>query len=125
MMNLIFNNVLHKSGETKSLNLAIDFCMIDWNVIFEFLKDRTEFSQEQFKISVKNNYYTLKELLKKSSFYETFEYNEFISFNVKIYSNPVIKQIEVLRASISSLLKQGVGVTDLLTKIRELEQMCI
>ena len=125
MMNLIFNNVPHKSGETKSLNLAIDFCMIDWNVIFEFLKDRTEFSQEQFKISVKNNYYTLKELLKKLSFCEIFEYNEFISFNVKIYSNPVIKQIEVLRASISSLSKQGVGVTDLLTKLRELEQICI
>ena len=125
MVNLIFNNVLHRSGEKKSLNLVIDFCMVTWNVIFEFLKERTEFPPEQFKILIKNRYYTQNELLKKSLFSETFENNDFISFNVKIYSNPVIKQIEVLRASISSLSKQGVGVTDLLTKLRELEQICI
>ena len=83
MMNLIFNNVPHKLGKTKSLNLTIDFCMIGWNVIFEFLEQRTGFSQEQFKISVKNNYYTLEELLKKSLFSETFENNDFIGFNVK------------------------------------------
>jgi hypothetical protein len=125
MVNLIFNNVLHRSGEKKSLNLVIDFCMVDWNVIFEFLKERTEFPPEQFKILIKNRYYTQNELLKKSLFSETFENNDFISFNVKIYSNPVIKQIEILKASVSSLSKQGVGVSDLLMKIRELEQMCI
>ena len=125
MMNLIFNNVPHKSGEKKSINLTIDYCMVTWNVIFEFLKERSGFSERQFKISVKNNYYTLNELLEKSSFYETFEYDEFIDFNVKLYSNPVLKQIQILKASISSLSKQGVGVTDLLMKIRELEQMCI
>ena len=125
MVNLIFNNVLHRSGEKKSLNLVIDFCKVDWNVIFEFLKERTEFPPEQFKILIKNRYYTLNELLEKSSFYETFEYDEFINFNVKLYSNPVIKQIEILKASVSSLSKQGVGVSDLLMKIRELEQMCI
>ena len=125
MMNLIFNNVPHKSGEKKSINLTIDYSMVTWNVIFEFLKDRTGFPPEQFKIPVKNNYYTLNELLEKSSFYETFEYDEFIDFNVKLYSNPVIKQIEILKASVSSLSKQGVGVSDLLMKIRELEQMCI
>ena len=125
MMNLIFNDVPHKSGKKKSLNLTIDYCMITWNVIFEFLKERSCISEKQFKISVKNNYYTLNELLEKSSFYETFEYDEFIDFNVKLYSNPILKQIEILKASISSLSKQGVGVTDLLMKIRELEQMCI
>jgi len=125
MMNLIFNNVPHKSGEKKSINLTIDYCMVTWNVIFEFLMERTGFHEKQFKLSVKNNYYTLNELLEKSSFYETFEYDEFIDFNVKLYSNPILKQIEILKASISSLSKQGVGVTDLLMKIRELEQMCI
>ena len=125
MMNLIFNNVPHQSGEKKSINLTIDYCMVTWNVIFEFLMERTDFREKKFKISVKNNYYTLNELLEKSSFYETFEYDEFINFNVKLYSNPVIKQIEILKASVSSLSKQGVGVSDLLMKIRELEQMCI
>ena len=125
MMNLIFNNVPHKSGEKKSINLTIDYCMVTWNVIFEFLMERTDFHEKKFKISVKNNYYTLNELLEKSSFYETFEYDEFINFNVKLYSNPVIKQIEILKASVSSLSKQGVGVSDLLMKIRELEQICI
>ena len=84
MMNLIFNDVPHKSGKKKSLNLTIDYCMITWNVIFEFLKERSGISEKQFKISVKNNYYTLNELLEKSSFCETFEYEEFIDFNVKI-----------------------------------------
>ena len=125
MMNLIFNNVPHKSGEKKSINLTIDYCMVTWNVIFEFLKDRTRFAPEQFKILVKNNYYTLNELLERSSFCETFEYDEFIDFNVKLYSNRVLKQIKILKASISSLSKQGVGVSDLFMKIRELEQMCI
>ena len=96
MMNLIFNNVPHQSGEKKSINLTIDYCMVTWNVIFEFLMERTDFREKKFKISVKNNYYTLNELLEKSSFYETFEYDEFINFNVKLYSNPVIKQIEIL-----------------------------
>ena len=85
MMNLIFNDVPHQSGKKKSLNLTIDYCMITWNVIFEFLKERSGFSEKQFKISVKNNYYTLNELLEKSSFCETFEYEEFIDFNVKIF----------------------------------------
>ncbi len=117
MMNLIFNNVPHQSGETKSINLTIDYCMITWCVIFEFLKERSGFSERQFKISVKNNYYTLDELLEKSSFSETFKYDEFIDFNVKLYSN----EIEVLKASISSLSKQGVGVTDLLLRLKELD----
>ena len=119
MINLIFNNVLHKSGERKSLNLTIDYCMVTWDVIFEFLEQRTKILSENFKISVKNNYYTLDELLEKSSFSETFKCDEFIDFNVKLYSN----EIEVLKASISSLSKQGVGVTDLLLRLKELEQI--
>ena len=125
MINLIFNNVLHKSGEKKTLNLAMDFDMVSWKIIFDFLQRRTKILYDKFKILVKNNYYTLNELLERSSFCETFEYDEFIDFNVKLYSNRVLKQIKILKASISSLSKQGIGVSDLFMKIRELEQMCI
>ena len=52
--------------------------MVTWDVIFEFLEQRTKFLSNKFKISVKNNYYTLDELLEKSSFSETFKYDEFI-----------------------------------------------
>ena len=121
MMNLIFNNVPHRCSERKSLNLTIDYCMVSWNVIFEFLKKRTGFQEGEFKILIKNNYYTLNELLEKSTFQETFEYEEFIDFNVKLFTASTLKQIEVLKASISSLSKQRVGVTDLLLKLKELD----
>ena len=42
MINLIFNNVLHKSGEKKTLNLAMDFDMVSWKIIFDFLQRRTK-----------------------------------------------------------------------------------
>ena len=83
MINLIFNNVLHKSGEKKSLNLTLDYCMVSWYVMFEFLMEKTGFHEKQLKLCVKNNYYTLDELLQKSSFQEMFKYEEFIDFNVK------------------------------------------
>ena len=47
MMNLIFNNVPHQSGEKKSINLTIDYCMVTWNVIFEFLMERTDFHEKK------------------------------------------------------------------------------
>ena len=82
MINLIFNKVLHESGEKKTLNLVIDYCMVTWDVIFEFLQDKTNILSKKFKIFVKNNYYTLNDL--KLSFSETFKYNEFINFDVKV-----------------------------------------
>ena len=123
MINLIFNNVLHKSGEKKTLNLAIDFCMVSWKIIFDFLQHRTKISYDKFKISVKNHYYTFEELSKSWTFAEIFEKEnpEFISFSVKLYS-PIDKQIDVLRASISSLKSCGQTTTDLQMKIWKLEK---
>ena len=82
MINLIFNNVPHESGNKKTLNLVIDYCMVTWDVIFEFLQDKTNILSKKFKIFVKNNYYTLNDL--KLSFSETFKYNEFMNFDVKV-----------------------------------------
>ena len=82
MINLIFNNVPHESGNKKTLNLVTDYCMVTWDVIFEFLQDKTNILSKKFKIFVKNNYYTLNDL--KLSFSETFKYNEFMNFDVKV-----------------------------------------
>lgn len=122
MVNILFENVVLKSGEKKTLIFCIDKNKITWDILFGFLRQKTDVDKNYCKLFYLNKYYTCKE---NSTFHwQNFmnSNDDFIIFKVKYFKN-VDYQIRVLKASVSSLSKQGVGVTDLLMEIRELEQM--
>jgi len=60
MINLIFEKVPHKSGKIESLVLSIDIDMITWEILLEFLQEKTGI--KNFKLFIKNNFWTISEI---------------------------------------------------------------
>lgn len=82
MINIIFEKVPHKSGIIQSLILPIDIDMITWEILLEFLQERTGLNN--FKLFIKNNFWTISEI--KYTPKQIFsEMNDFHIIKVKLY----------------------------------------
>jgi len=118
MINIIFDKVYNN----KSIVFAVDKNQITWELLFDFLEKKTNISKYKTKFFINNKFYTCKEKIPFNHKDFIKDSMDFLIINVRFYDN-IDVQINALKASISSLIKNDLGVTDLILKLKELEDL--
>ena len=83
MVNIIFDKVIGKHYQNKSLVLTVNKNIITWDLLFNFLEKKTCISKFKTKLYINNKFYTHKE---KSTFnYKNFmkETDDFFIIKIK------------------------------------------